>query len=114
MNFWSEILEGVRIALDAIWANKLRSVLTTLGIIIGVVTVTLMGTAITGLNQAFLKSVSVLGADVLHVDRFSWFSGSRNSWVKEQNRQLITYAQVRALEEQLTLASAVAPFTDFR
>jgi putative ABC transport system permease protein len=110
----NEIREGMRIALDAIWANKLRSVLTTLGIIIGVLTVTLMGTAIQGLNQAFLKSVSVLGADVLHVDRFSWFSNNRHSWVREQNRQNITLAQVRELEEQMTLARAIAPFADAR
>ena len=39
MNFLLEIKEGLLIAWDAIRANKLRSVLTTLGIIIGIVTV---------------------------------------------------------------------------
>jgi putative ABC transport system permease protein len=114
VNVLSEFQEGAGIALDAIRAHKLRSVLTTLGIVIGVLTVTLMGTAIEGLNRAFRESVSVLGPDVLHVDRFSWFSGNRNSWMKEQNRPLITYAQIRDLQEQLTLARAVAPYTDFR
>src|SRR5689334_7264554 len=104
MTPWSEIREGLLFAFDAIWANKLRSVLTTLGIVIGVLTVTLMGTAIEGLNRAFLKSVSVLGSDVLHVDRFSWFSGDRHSWMREQNRETITLSQVQALEQQLTLA----------
>ena len=114
MKFLPELKEGGAIAFDAIRAHKLRSVLTTLGIVIGVLTVTLMGTAIEGLNRAFRESVSVLGADVLHVDRFSWFSSSRNSWMKEQNRPLITYAQIRQLQEQMTLALAVAPYTDFR
>jgi putative ABC transport system permease protein len=114
VNLLSELKEGAGIAFDAIRAHKLRSVLTTLGIVIGILTVTLMGTAIEGLNRAFRESVSVLGADVLHVDRFSWFSDNRNSWMKEQNRPVITLAQIRQLQEQLTLAQAVAPFTDFR
>ena len=46
MNFLTELREGLLISWGAILANKLRSVLTTLGIVIGIVTVTLMGTAI--------------------------------------------------------------------
>ena len=59
----------MRIAWDAIRANKMRSVLTTLGIIIGIVTVTSMATAIDALNRAFHDSISILGADVLFVSQ---------------------------------------------
>jgi len=114
MNFLTEFKEGLLIAFDAIRANKLRAVLTTLGIVIGIVTVTLMGTAISGLNQAFLRSVSTLGTDVLHVDRFSWFTDSWADWIKAQNRQRITLAQVRQLEQEMTLARAIAPFAETR
>ena len=58
MNFATELREGLLISWSAIRANKLRSCLTTLGIVIGIVTVTLMGTAIGGLNQSFANSVS--------------------------------------------------------
>ena len=74
MNLLTELKEGLGISWGAIRANKMRSVLTTLGIVIGIVTVTLMGTAIDGLNRAFLKSISVIGADVLYVQRFDWFA----------------------------------------
>ena len=114
MKFSSELREGMFIAADAIRANKLRSILTTLGLVIGIVTVTLMGTAIEGLNAAFLRSVSVLGSDVLHVDRFSWFNGSHQDWLKAQNRSEITVAQVREVERQMTLARAVAPYVETR
>ena len=100
MKLSSEIREGLFIAADAIRANKLRSILTTLGLVIGIVTVTLMGTAIEGLNAAFLRSISVLGADVLHVDRFSWFNNSQQDWIKAQNRTEITVAQVREVVGQ--------------
>ena len=55
MNLLTELKEGLGISWGAIRANKMRSVLTTLGIVIGIVTVTLMGSAIHGLDRAFLK-----------------------------------------------------------
>ena len=113
MRLGAEFVEGVRIAGGAIRGNKMRSVLATLGIVIGIVTVTLMGTAITGLNNAFLRSISSLGTDVLHVSRFSWFINSHKEWLKVQSRPEITLAQIKALEEQLTLARAVAPYTEW-
>src|SRR5947209_7217761 len=112
MNFFTELKEGLSISWSAIRANKLRSVLTTLGIIIGIVTVTLMATAIEGLNRKFMKTVSVMGADVLYVTRFNWFQHSYEEWIKAQKRREITLAQATALDRQLTLASAVAPFAD--
>ena len=109
MNFFTELKEGLWISWDAIRANKMRSVLTTLGIVIGIVTVTLMGTAIQGLDRAFLTSISSLGTDVLYVQRFGWFINSYEDWMKVQKRRKITMPQVRAVEKQMTLARAVAP-----
>ena len=51
---------------------------------------------------------------MLHVSRFSWFIDSYAEWLKAQNRQEFTLAQLRALEEQLTLATAIAPYTEWR
>ncbi len=112
MNLVTELREGLAIAWDAIRANKMRSVLTTLGIVIGIVTVTLMGTAIEGLNRAFLRSISFIGADVLYVSRMDWFVNSHEAWIRMEKRRPITLAQVRELERQLTLARAIAPSAD--
>ena len=109
MNFLFEFGEGLLIAWDAVRANKLRSALTTLGIIIGIVSVTLMGAAMDGLNRSFHESVSTLGADVLFVDRISWFVDSWDEWIKEYKRKNITLEQIKSVERQLTLARAVAP-----
>jgi len=113
MNLLTEIKEGLGISWGAIRANKMRSVLTTLGIIIGIVTVTLMGSAIHGLDRAFLENVSFIGADVLYVSRENWFNDSEEEWRKMQKRRPISADQGRALERQLTLARAVAPEVDF-
>ncbi len=114
MKFAAEILEGTRISWSAIRANKMRSGLTTLGIIIGIVTVTLMGTAIQGLNRAFRNSISALGTDVLYVQRFAWFTHTQAEWMKAERRREIGLGQVKELARQLTLARAVAPVIDAR
>ena len=114
MTFGNELKEGVFISWGALRANKLRSALTTLGIVIGVVTVTLMGTAIEGLNRAFLKNISTMGADVFFVMRWSWFNHSYADWLKMRKRQPLTLAQIKAVESQLTLARAVTPVADYR
>ncbi len=112
MKLLAEIREGFGISWDAIRANKTRSVLTTLGIVIGIVTVTLMGTAIEGLNTAFLKSISSLGADVFYVERGSWMTNTWEDWLKEHKRRRIRMPEVEALARQLTLAAAIAPTAD--
>ncbi len=111
MNFLTELREGLSISFAAICANKMRAALTTLGIVIGIVTVTLMGTAIEGLNRSFLQSVSILGADVLYVDRQNWVNHSHAEWLRTMKRRELTVDQCRALEKQATFARAVAPLT---
>lgn len=112
MNLFTEIRQGIGISWEALRANKMRSVLTTLGIIIGIVSVTLMGTALEGLNTAFLKSISALGADVFFVSRTQWFNHSYDDWFKAQKRRPIRFVEAQALPDQLTLAAAVVPTVD--
>jgi len=112
MKVLAEMYEGLGISWNALRANKLRSVLATLGIVIGVLTVTLMGAAINGLNQAFIRNVSALGADVFYVSRNKWFNDSYEDWLDTRKRPQITLAEAEALARQLTLADAVAPADD--
>src|SRR4029078_13514061 len=105
----TDILEGTRISLAALLANKMRSALTTIGIVIGIVTVTLMSSAIEGINRAFNESISLLGSDVLYVDRFGWFVDSYEEWMKVAKRREITLGQYEAVLKQMTFAKAVAP-----
>ncbi|HEX3797566.1 MAG TPA: ABC transporter permease [Verrucomicrobiae bacterium] len=112
MNFFTELKEGLAIAWDAIRANKMRSLLTTLGIIIGIVTVTLMGTAIDSMNKAFHKNIAVIGVDTLFVNRIGWIMNSEVDWQKMLRRPSITREQARAVETQMTGVRGVAPRVD--
>lgn len=104
---FGEFREGLLIAFNAIRANKMRSVLTALGIIIGIVSVTLMGTAIEGLNRAFNKSIAAIGADVLYVQKWPW--GGGDDWWKIRNRREVRIQQAKAIEKQAELARSVSP-----
>ena len=102
-----EFVEGFRIALRAIWANKLRAVLTTLGIIIGIVSVTAMFTTINGIERGFDRSMEMLGTNVLTIDKNP--QTFENDWWKYTNRPPITREVAEAIEARSRYAVAVAP-----
>jgi putative ABC transport system permease protein len=107
--FFQEFLEGMSISFRAIRANKMRSILTMLGIIIGVTSVTLMGTAIEGLNQSFTRSIASIGVDVLYVQKFPWLMMSEEDWFDFRNRRDLKMEHNRAIERHATLAESIAP-----
>jgi len=93
--FIYELTESCRIAGAQIRANKLRSVLTALGVIIGIVAVTLMGTAINGINVTFENSLAMLGDDIIYVQKWPWSQPA--DWWNYQNRPAIRVEQAEAL-----------------
>jgi len=90
-----EFTESFRIALTQIRANKMRSVLTALGVIIGIVAVTLMGTAIRGIDIGFENSLAMLGDDVVYVQKWPW--GGVEDWWNYANRPNIKPRDADAL-----------------
>jgi len=96
MHFWIEMVEGLAISFRAIRANKMRSVLTTLGIVIGIVSVTLMATAIEGVNRAFEKSASAFGTDVMYVEKWPWVD--HEDWSTVRNRRDIKLEYAAAVK----------------
>jgi putative ABC transport system permease protein len=70
--FLYELSESWKIAAAQMRSNLTRSTLTALGVIIGIIAVTLMGTAVNGISVGFDKSMAVLGDDVLYVTQWPW------------------------------------------
>jgi putative ABC transport system permease protein len=75
----AEWIEGFRIAIQQIAANRTRSILTALGVAIGIIAVTLMGTAIRGIDIGFNRSMSGFGDDVLYIEQWPW-STTEDYW----------------------------------
>ncbi len=65
--FFRLFYQSVYLALTQIWANKTRSVLTTLGIVIGVASVTAVIAALTGLKAKILTQVETLGTNTIFI-----------------------------------------------
>jgi putative ABC transport system permease protein len=68
-----------------------------------------MGTAIEGLNNSFMHSISSIGADVLYVNRFNWLIQSRQEWLNAMKNPRVSLDDFEALQKQMTLAEAIAP-----
>lgn len=107
-----EMREAFLIAVKAIRANKIRSILTMLGIVIGVTSVVLMTTAIKGIDNSFQKGISALGSDVLYIDKWAWFSNEE--WWKMRNRKNIRMEDYEKFKALAKLPLAVAPVTNAR
>ena len=107
-NIFIEFWEGLTIARRSLFAHKLRSMLTMLGIIIGIVAVTGMFTIINGLERSFERSLSMLGTNVLYVERTGWFM-STSDWIKARNRPRIEKHLVDDIRTRARYVSAVAP-----
>jgi putative ABC transport system permease protein len=96
--------ESVKMALDTLRNNKMRSGLTILGILIGIATVILISSAINGLNSNIAQFVNTLGTNALWVYHFVPF-GHRPT-TEELNRKKLTYedgAAMRALPHVLAV-----------
>ncbi|HQU71930.1 MAG TPA: ABC transporter permease [Calditrichia bacterium] len=109
MRFIREFLESLRIAFDALRANKARGLLTTLGIVIGIVAVVTTMTAANGLANAFRESISAIGTDVLYVSRSPWVQMGRNFDLR--NRPNLNLKESEKLSAKLVSAQAVNPTT---
>ena len=103
-------VEALRIAISALRANKARGILTTLGIIIGIVAVSTTMTAANGLANNFRESVSVLGTDVLYVSRMPWIFQGR--FFQFRNRPNLELKDSDKLAHQLGAGVIVNPTDD--
>ena len=107
--FFFEIWEGLLIALRSLRAHKLRSFLTMLGIIIGIVTVTAMFTVINGLERGFERSMAMLGTNVLYVQKMPWIINTPREWMEYRNRPDVREDLVERIREQAQYVEAIAP-----
>ena len=112
MRFLNENIEALRIAFSAIKANKTKGILTTLGIIIGIIAVVTAMTAANGLANNFKESISAIGSDVLYVSRTPWIV--TGSFFEYRNRPRLTYKDSERLSERLKGKGIVNPTTDTR
>lgn len=100
-------LEAIRIALQSLWANKLRSVLTLLGVVIAVATVIAVVTFVNGINGFVAEKIFNLGADVFIVSKAPNVITNADQFLDSQKRKDIRYEDFLAVQEACTLCRNV-------
>jgi len=110
----SDQRESVKMALDTLRVNKLRSGLTILGIVIGVMTVITISSVVNGLNASVANMVAQFGTNVLWVFRFPVI-GVRPTTEMLARKQL-TYEDMEALQHlpHVVAATASLRYTNFQ
>jgi ABC-type antimicrobial peptide transport system permease subunit len=107
----NDILENLWLALATLRSNKLRSFLTVIGVIIGVVTVMLIASIISGIDTAFTQEVESFGTRSMYISKFNpgIHVGRRSR--EERMRKDLTYDDAIALSKLPTVEVAV-PFLE--
>jgi putative ABC transport system permease protein len=99
-------IEGVAIAFQSIWANKLRSILTLIGIIIGVTTVIAVVSVINGMNNYVAVKINSMGSNTFIIDKEGIIT-SQEDWLNAQKHRNITVDDMRAIERGCDLCEDI-------
>jgi putative ABC transport system permease protein len=105
---FANLRESLAMAFSAIRSSKLRSVLTLLGVVVGVFSIIAVMTAVGVLRNSIEEGLTQLGANTFQIQKFSMgFNTTPEQRRRMRNRKDITYEQALAVQEKSTLSSAV-------
>jgi putative ABC transport system permease protein len=99
--------EAIRIALLSLWANKLRSVLTLLGVVIGVAAVIAVVTFVNGINGYVAEKIFNLGADVFIISKMPNVITDADQFIEGNKRKDLTMEHYQAIVEECTACKTV-------
>jgi putative ABC transport system permease protein len=103
-----ELIEILRVALGSLRANKLRSSLTILGIVVGIFSIIAISTIIAMLQTSIEDGVSRLGSNTFQVQKWPAVRMGHEGWAKYRNRKNISLNNFDDLEKKLVESKAVA------
>jgi putative ABC transport system permease protein len=102
-----QFAEAVKLALQSLWANKMRTVLTLIGVVMGVASVIMVITLVNGANKYVGTKLSGYGADVFTVNRMSSVILSADDYFRYQKRKILRFDDYKAVRDNCTDCSEV-------
>ncbi len=102
------IRESIVLAFQEIIVNKVRTILSLLGITIGIFCVISVFTVFDSMENAIKKSIASLGSNVLYIQKWPWSMGSDYPWWKYWQRPEPTLSDMHEVEKRSNLADAVS------
>jgi putative ABC transport system permease protein len=106
---WVEIKDGILMALSAIRGNKLRAILTILGVMVGVSSVIGMASIIDGLDGAMNKEIDNLGSNVIWITKYPPQVNHHDATEEMRNRPPITVGEAEAILHSAVYVDGVSP-----
>ncbi len=106
--------ESILFAIDALKQNILRTVLSLLGVSIGIFAIITVLTAVDGLHKSIRDSFSFIGDKVVYVEKWPWIFGGEYKWWEFINRPEANFKEFQLLEENLTWGTDVSMFASTR
>ena len=104
---WLSIREPAGIALESLWAHKLRSFLTLLGVMIAVTALIGVISAVNGLNTYVAERLANFGVNVFFVSRFPIITNAKDYLAARRHNRKLTLEDYEYLREHVTLAKDV-------
>jgi putative ABC transport system permease protein len=92
-----KLIEAFKLALQSLWANKLRSILTLIGVVMGVASVIMVITLVNGANRYVSTKLSGYGADVFTVARMPSVIFTAEEYLKYQKRKVVRIEDYEAV-----------------
>lgn len=110
------IWESFRFAMDALKSNLTRTILSLLGVTVGIFAIIAVFTLVDSLEKNIKDSLTFLGSNVIRVDRFPFASGGPRDypWWRYFRRPPGTYAEFTFLKDRLKSAEGVTIFANTR
>ena len=102
-----KLIEAFKLALQSLWANKLRSILTLIGVVMGVASVIMVITLVNGANRYVSTKLSGYGADVFTITRQPSVIFTAEEYLSYQKRKIIRIEDYKAVKEACTDCSEV-------
>src|ERR1039457_566085 len=101
------LIEAFKLAFQSLWGNKLRSILTLIGVVMGVASVIMVLTLVQGAKRYISTKLSGYGADVFTVNRMSSVIFSAEQYFSFQKRKIIRIEDYEAIKDGCSECSEV-------
>jgi putative ABC transport system permease protein len=95
-----EFIEAVKLALQSLWASKLRSILTLLGMVLGVASVITVVTLTNGAKQFVTSKINTYGASVITITKMPDTFITLDEYLEFQKRKDVTYDDYKAVADE--------------
>jgi putative ABC transport system permease protein len=99
--------EAFKLALQSLWANKMRTILTLIGVVMGVASVIMVITLVNGANKYVSTKLSGYGADVFTVTRMSSVIFTADDYFRYQKRKILRIEDYEAIRDNCSSCSEV-------